>query len=95
MPVISVNSWTWYIIAPFKKKFVASLPPPKIAIFLAQCYPPIFEFKIVLLFIIVTMFYTLHLVDNAGVVDIILSVKSLGSHICKEEDTFPCISSSH
>ena len=80
---------------PLQKKFVASLPPPKIAIFLAQCYPPIFEFKIVLLFIIVTMFYTLHLVDNAGVVDIILSVKSLGSHICKEEDTFPCISSSH
>ena len=77
-----------YYFAPFKEKFFPSLPPPKNCNFLAQYYPPIFKFQIVLLFIIVTMFYTLQLVDNAGVVDIFLSVKSLGSHICKREKKF-------
>ena len=57
VPVTFVNLWTWYIILPLSKKNSSLPSPPKNCNFLLNIYPPIFQFQVVLLFIIVTISY--------------------------------------
>ena len=91
VPVISVKLMDMvYYIAPFKKEFFASLPPLKIAIFWLNIYPSIFNFSSCpsdyncdYVFIP----YSFHTMQE--LMDILLSVKSLNSHIEKGEATRP------